>query len=323
MPRSALHPDLATAASVALHSNFDVGAFLRQSKSIQVSSAEAWDIDRVVGLTLLSPHASAIAGEAMLNKFRSRLATVTDDVDAFLHAMRLSGACLSGGRALSIVDNKATFEGVDWDFYCPFEGFDAFCIFLVERLKGTTVELGPLAQAHYVSMVGICGFRRISTERGVFDVMRSETATPLLPLPYFHSTLLVNYISADSLCVAYPLGLLSRNGVTQSRSLSEHATAGLAKYRSRGYEFHDVPWTWDPRKEGRCYEHGHCSRAVRYFGDEYCFTVKFPNRSPPSVLPILGGKLTCAWVWGGYGCGHADCLLHVPSIAHSLLIRGR
>lgn len=163
-------------------------------------------------------------------------------------------AVLSGSAALRVAfpDN---WEAGDLDFYCPATEFADFCRDL--RRFGY-VSTRPVVKTPYWKCSA--GIRRIaylanSVTGTTVNVIESTTESPLTPIFFFHSTVVMNVVSADGVTSFYPsltndkkgelIRLSSRSGIDRALGLcnflddsrrrrNEHA---LAKYRTRGYSF--------------------------------------------------------------------------------------
>ncbi len=285
---------------------------------------EAWDLLCIIGLATFTPEGQRIALQFWQHIWRRELEQVTDNVDGFLQTMRVTGTCLSGGKCLSLLDRTSHWQSHDWDFYCPHEGFDNFCLYVIDQLGGSTIEHDCVETETYHD-AGFCERRRMRTCAGVFDVLRSRSSSALLPIPHFHSTILVNFISADTFCIAYPWALHAREGVIQTRPLDSTTRAAVDKYIARGYRMlESTNLACDRNVEAICRPRGHCARNVRYFGDINCITVNFGLASSSSaeihqyaMAPAF--KWSVAWIWGGHQCSNRDCALKVDHCVHTIL----
>lgn len=277
-----------------------------------------WDVLSLVGLAQLSPLGLTLATAALQQTWIAELGVVTDDVDAFLQIMRSTGACLSGGRCLSILDRTSTWQSNDWDFYCPREGFNAFCLFIIDRLHGVAIDYKNGPPEGYHARSTVVEYRRISTPTAVIDIICSASCSALLPLTSFHSTLVMNVMSADMICIPYPWCLDARRGIVQSAPIDLKTTLAIDKYKTRGYDFCSVSQVWPNAQTDSCAPYGHCARAVRHYGDENCLTIRFA--AGPSQMRLGGMLWSAAWIWGGHQCGNLECVLQVEHYAHTILV---
>ncbi|PSR75527.1 hypothetical protein PHLCEN_2v9092 [Hermanssonia centrifuga] len=316
-------PLIVDIARLHFHERVDSSEILRLPIPSQDALVANWGLLDILGLLLSSNEGQTVATRALAFTWKASLATVTDDVDLFLHYMRRTGACLSGGKCLSILDRAATWTAADWDFYCPHEGFDSFCLFLLHQLDGVTTHhtdwYGYDSNGNPYSTDGICERRRIRTDRATFDVMRSSSSSAFHPIAYFHSTLVMNYITADSFCIAYPNSTLVRKiGLIQSRQLRPQASSALQKYRGRGYHFYREARQFIAAPSTECLPHGYCTRTRRFFGDKHCISVTFGDTS--TSTHVVGSRLTTSWVFGGVACTTACSAVLLRHHAESVLV---
>ncbi|PSR75529.1 hypothetical protein PHLCEN_2v9094, partial [Hermanssonia centrifuga] len=321
-----LHPDLRVKAAIRFHSNVDVVAFWRMNEEQQRIVLTGLGLLDLVGLALFLPEGYRLATDVIAQSWSVELAGITNNVDDFLNAMRSTGTCLSGGKCLSMLDRHSDWQTSDWDFYCPREGFDAFCLFILDKLHGVTVEHRVGSLEGYGDITVACESRRITTPHAVFDIICSASSSALLPLTYFHSTLVMNFITADFLCIAYPWGLDARHGVIQTYASTTKSNAAIEKYRGRGYVMYSSWKDLYVPVDGNCTPHRHCPRAVRHFGDDDCLTIRFHvpgymKDNTPRQEDLTGMKWSVAWVWGGHECSNADCVLRVSHFAHTILVK--
>ena len=296
-----------------------------------------------MGLAALSAQGRALTELTLKSRFSHFLEKITDEPEAFRAAMRRYRVILSGGAALHFLDTKADWTPGDYDFFCSDEGFEPFCDFIQSRLAGSTV-LSVEKQAFYTpdptsymgmfnrgpgqeSSRGIKERRVFTTNRGKFDVLRAASFSPLLPIVHFHSTLVMNVISADAFCIPYPWLFLKGSLVPLPHSSSTRDRAALEKYvKERQYHLcNSMHGFWDPREDFECMPHGHCARDIRYFNDEHCLTFRWDHKTggggTGGTLADGGFQLRCnvCWVWGGGGCNGNSCAGFVDATAQPCL----
>ncbi|KAI1782348.1 hypothetical protein LXA43DRAFT_906043 [Ganoderma leucocontextum] len=153
------------------------------------------------------------------------------------------------------------------------------------------------------------------------DVIASGTGgdadTATLPLACQWTTLLMSYIGADGLCVAYPKHTFAKQGAYSVPRIC-HPSLGvgtnpapLNKYLERGFHMfvhgclHD-----DDKYEDVACDRSICGNAERRFGDNGCCVVPFSD----------GGKLAglgTRWRFGGVPCRVAGEVVFSRSVAHA------
>ncbi|KAH9853917.1 hypothetical protein C2E23DRAFT_867870 [Lenzites betulinus] len=166
--------------------------------------------------------------------------------------MCITCSVISGSAALHILDIDRT---VDWtpsdlDVYTPLysaaQVISYLCI--VEKYE----PYGDAINPPYPGVTS--GFRsvvRLRRGEQSIDIIQSLTRSALHPIPYFWSTHVMNYVTADSFCVAYPdLTLAGRALLNPIQLLElEHPSSNIVdkmlKYIDRGYDFRKHPTAWE------------------------------------------------------------------------------
>ncbi|KIN97310.1 hypothetical protein M404DRAFT_160711, partial [Pisolithus tinctorius Marx 270] len=136
------------------------------------------------------------------------------------------------------------------------------------------------------------------------DVIVSRTSTAISPLFQFHSTAVMNFISADSIFCAYPNLTFHRRALINSLpvyngSIGFKTMAALQKYASRGFDFgacedvHHMPYT--------------CRSIPRTLTDGGCLWLQITDLRhdvvrTTEVFKCLG-VINVMWLLGGYVCG--------------------
>jgi hypothetical protein len=128
---------------------------------------------------------------------------------AFRKLMRKLGAVISGSTALSIVLGSH-WQDQDLDIYIRKGSANPILRFLFG--EGYKVRRLWSPDSDYPNAIGSQYIRRIikltrrlqdGTQRNV-DIVESSTDSAIQPITRFHSTAVMNYISADSIMVMYP-----------------------------------------------------------------------------------------------------------------------
>lgn len=270
---------------------------------------EGWDMVCQLGVSKLDHSGRKTTARALEGRMVRFLSSFTRQPTALRSAMRRTNTVLSGGACLAFLQPSPSWSPTDLDFYCPDQGYEQFCHFLIEELGGRT-ELSHGAfdddNPYSAKQLGFSHRRVIKTQEATFDVMRSIHATPFTPIAKFDNTLLMNYLSADELCIAYPWTFDDRVGIMSSHGVSD---TRRKLYVDRGYRLLDSSLAyWGEQYESVCTPHGHCARALRCFGDKHSLRLKFQQEiivgsdiSPP--IP----DLSTVWVFGGAPCGNSTC----------------
>lgn len=297
----------------------------RKEHAEQLSELRSWDFITVMGFAMVSTYGRVMAARAIESKRSSFLQRFVPDVSQLVRVMRDTRSVLGGSACLAILHGDTKWVPGDLDIFCPRDGYETFCIFVVDKLGGKVIrhyDSDDMRRHHPNDCPrGVCDRRLIEIATTTFDVMCSNSVSALEPLASSFSTHLMNFISADSVCIAYPWTFSERVGITRpipgdpSRSLH-------AKHMERGYRFrYALQETSQYRFQELCPGDGYCCRALRYFGDSKCLSITFEY--PPSLtslytpvhLPTFGSPApdlswTTAWVWGGFPCKRGSCTLY-------------
>ncbi|GJF00757.1 hypothetical protein PsYK624_170580 [Phanerochaete sordida] len=272
-------------ALTALHVSENVKAFLALPPGLQRARIDSWSLLKVLGLALYSGYGCTVAEEALSRWWTSTLSAIGDPAE-IRRVMRDTGAVLSGSRAVRFLDRESSFDCSDWDFYTTEAGYDTFCSFVREQLGGVEVSRvvgarpsrpfdGTSATANSTELKER---RKFVTPNGSMDVMCSKTASALSPLTVFHSTVVMNYLTADGFCLAYPMPFFKRFNI-RGHDADDRC---VAKYRRRGFTVAEPELLFAAGStEHACLPWGLCTRHVRAFGDRYCLAFTFEKQGRP------------------------------------------
>ncbi|KAI0309612.1 hypothetical protein OF83DRAFT_1033429, partial [Amylostereum chailletii] len=119
----------------------------------------------------------------------------------------------------------------DMDIYCPLVAAVPLLDYLVQHEKYT------VHGRHYAHNSGIAAVIHLARADGTnVDLVCSARPSALAPLPSFWSTLVLNYASADALCVVYPHLTLRGRACLNPRFATRARTARcVEKYTARGF----------------------------------------------------------------------------------------
>ena len=300
-------------------------------RSEQLSFVEQWALLKLVGLASICTEGCQIAEQVLEHRWQTALSAMTehDEVVAIVRsAMRSFDAVLSGSRCVAIFDDKKAFTPGDWDWYVADYGYDLFVQFIKDHLDGTVIFQSSDYSAHAKHAVpsftqdsGITHRTRIRTPRGTHDVICSRTSSPLLPLALFHSSIVMNFFTADGFCIEYPDTFFARVSVKARRSMVTSDHHAFAKYEQRGYTFIDIPphFVASP-VEGEC-SRGYCPRTVRRFGDEFSLAFVFKHQKGDQASKLHPSyPARVSWRRGGHGCGGDDCQGEYSPVVYSMLL---
>ena len=315
---------------------------------------ETWALPQLLGYATLSDHCNSTVEEYFRRRWFMALQHCTGDGEAMRTIMRTTGAVVSGSFALKFLDQRATFAPGDVDCYVPIQGYHTFVTFLVAALGAEIVseddfrrQYGKPRPYRYGNLTGIADRRVLRIGKVVIDVICSTNSSPLFPIAKFHSTIVMNFLSADGFCIAYPVSVLLRLSFKTCRRMLSNDRIALNKLQDRGYLVFRSPQELSnfPRDASGCYSLGHCGVQLRFFADEYCITFMFDRFHPStrarlfkgigrrsilsrpvaSILPTDPYRFTTAWSRGGKGCSKSgapgDCKTQTYPFIQTTVIR--
>lgn len=281
------------------------------------------------GLYNRGPRSKDAVVRCLLDRYNSLLSTFTEKPDDFRAAMKNTGTVLSGSRCLAFLSNATWANNDDFDFYCSYQGFDAFVHYLISVLHAEREvhfadsqpppdpddgEVTPPPNDFLAP--GITERLILSTPHAIFDLKRSRSISSLTPIAHFHTTLLMNFLSADTLCVPYPCGIDDNAFVHTSELTAAHPF--LTRYTNRGYNaFESSIDYFTDLYEPCCVPHGYCPKQPRYFGDMHCLTFRLHT---PQYVPVEEQAWSAGWTFGGRKCGGDKCRFDADRRVHPAIL---
>ncbi|KAI0312260.1 hypothetical protein OF83DRAFT_1176814, partial [Amylostereum chailletii] len=159
---------------------------------------------------------SAHADDAMRHRWTTTLCKWVNDAGAFRELLCCTGSIVSGSAALAYAMSATTFMNtwtpMDMDVYCSVATAVSVVDWFVRTQSYTYLPAfanvsGDVDDEAYFMEYhgGIAGVVHLTCSDGrSVDIICSKTPSPMYPLPHFWGTLVLNYLTADSLVVAYP-----------------------------------------------------------------------------------------------------------------------
>ena len=293
-----------------------------------------WDIVALLGLSMLGRRGAQATARCMEGRLLLFLSEFADNPKEFRDEMRRNVAVLAGDCALAFL------KGVPVDrttmnvtIYCADQGFDQFCVFLVGKLGGVIehhmsdvpAPSGPVyaADPPYNRLhIGIHERCIITTHRSTFDVMRSTTGTPLSAVAHAPSTLLMNYVGADRLCIAYPWTFDDDTAILSTRGdATEHHRIFCEQH---GYTLHDDAASyWGSIFQNVCVPHGYCPKTLRWFDDDYSLSLRYSSNAAYGKREPVRHSIGAYWVFGGKPCEGARCCVSVQPFVDTMKLHHR
>ncbi|KAH7906346.1 hypothetical protein BJ138DRAFT_1117666 [Hygrophoropsis aurantiaca] len=239
-----------------------------------------------------------------------------------LHAMRITSSVISGSFALAMLLPAADVAwGVaDLDIYTNFKSYHRLIIYLLREgytIRSTTRRHSPVCYSN-------SAIRKVMTldkQTRSIDVIISAFKDSTIPIFHFHSTIVMNYVSADSLFSAYPRLTSQYRALVNPLSLPQSHVNGpscaMEKYRHRGFR---IP-TWSERNTPgdphTCENNMSCPRQIRATHDRGSLRLELDIANVTDTADNEGNKVVL-WRFGGERCvdGNQEDIYMEPYIIH-------
>lgn len=238
------------------------------SESVPVSLT-ADDLLRIVGkLSFAALHELCIGGGecsvlAQAEIFRRLIALLypeVTDAQRFLDALHTFNAVITGNFVLTLIDplQRQTFSSID--VIVGREEYGAFKHWLEVHESSYEEDrpdqiLGLHKDGYHDAVLMTCA-------GGYIRVIQSVARSPLFTIPHYYSSHLMNYISSDRICVAYPTLTYARQGILVTASAA--TTTYTVQRREELFPF-----------AVGCSPQVSCGDVVRSFTDDFASTIHF------------------------------------------------
>lgn len=151
--------------------------------------------------------------------------------------MRDAGAILSGSSVLWLIEGMpSTWTPNDLDIYAPIWKAQRIIRFLIEREGYTEVPREKPFPEDYMKLGFLSSVTKLRKGEQSIDVMESLSPNVLQPITFFYTTLVMNYITSDSIKILYPLLTFSRFGVPQYAAPHRREVQWRKKYSERTFQ---------------------------------------------------------------------------------------
>ena len=192
-----------------------------------------------------------VANSVLRDRFRQLVKPFVGDVVAFSDIIKRHGAVISGSLALYYFVPGENWSPNDMDIYVSYDEFPNF-LRAVENhpsLRFAPSTHPPDATICASDSLDIVEVRRYTTPTArAVDVIRSRRSNSVSPLVAFWTSLLVNYVTPDSIVSAFPRMVFNGKGFTRESGLNARDEAAMLKYMARKFRgeetFSFVPELW-------------------------------------------------------------------------------
>ena len=151
--------------------------------------------------------------------------------------------------------------------------------------------------------LGYCEMYQILSPNGVFNIYRSGAETALYTLPRFSSSLELNYIAPDHMCMAYPLLTHIYRAVVLRKAVTEDMLQTLAVwYKGVITGRHSLQAQALRCHYSLCDLTLMCTKVDRAFGDGGCLTFSFKSLADAKTELEHDPHWAVKWKMGGAVC---------------------
>ncbi|KAJ8473933.1 hypothetical protein ONZ51_g7556 [Trametes cubensis] len=257
--------------------------------------------------------ADEIGAMLLRTRYNGALNRHLADPDGFRSVLRATMSVVSGSTVLHIIDQarSPTWAPNDLDIYAPLDGAGRVASYLIDVEHYTRKAVQePTYDGVYAGFKAVIHLSKGDLQ---IDVIQSITTSALYPLPFFWSTHVMNYFTADMFCVVYPTytfqgrGLLNPAVLISKQYPTIRTLQVIGKYQTRGYDFRVYPYAWAEGTELDCTSDEGCPRIIRFFGDRYCCVGSLDTVAQSLMTDGVRGypnrTRMVRWWRGGPACG--------------------
>ena len=224
--------------------------------------------------------------------------------------LHICDAVVSGSHALRILLPTATtsWEAKDLDIYVSAARVGQLINLLCR--EGCELAAVDAQTAHEYASSSVKEVISLWRQQHRIDVIISGTDDPITPVFEFHSTVIMNFITAEAICCAYPSLTLRQKSIVNPYALYQHPLGRTSLGSWEKYEERGIEYTCCPCNLGRkrlC-----CCKACSLL-DGACMWVNVlalpcAPYDPAAIFEQLG-VFDVEWRLGGCVCGCLDALM--------------
>lgn len=228
-----------------------------------------------------------------------------NSIDDFNNILQSTGAVISGSSALNIVQAKeGAVEINDLDVYTTQTNFNQLVQFLEKKEKYKLIGNFSRPPAGPYNTSGISRLLRFKKGDNKIDVIVTNMSAAPSPIFQFHTTVVMNFISADTIFCAYPAWTLNMMGLIHPRMYKQNSTNlatinGLAKYVKRGFSLYSDIKELAPHAS-QCVKTYDCPHTTRSTNDKGVASWVF--RTDKSHIVTYVDSAAIVWCLGGDQC---------------------
>ncbi|KAH7931035.1 hypothetical protein BV22DRAFT_1042808 [Leucogyrophana mollusca] len=291
---------------------------LTQTPFIRILTEVMDNMFDVMALDVLQSFGSACKAhrkwviEYLRRRKRCLLAKFIADLASFDDTLRATSSVISGSVALQFLlpQDATRWPSTDLDIYTTAAGYKGVADALLCE-KYILISTGSSRPCYTQSTI-----RTVFTfaKGGLrIDVVISASACAILPIFQFHSTIVMNYLSADSFFSAYPLFTNQFRGLVNPMSMKDgrhtmKVVCALVKYENRGFSINASAndWESEDEEEHECRDNVCCPHYIRATNDVACARVVLEESASVQSEDWDAGDDVVMWRLGGETCDEAD-----------------
>lgn len=238
-------------------------------------------------------------------------ARFVSDTGHFINLLRRGDAVVSGSCALNIVQAKeGATEINDLDVYTTLQKFEELVSFFTETEHYNLIRNFHRPPPGPYNTSGIAKLFRLQKAKQNVDIIVTNLSSAIAPIFQFHSTIVMNFISADVVFCGYPVWTLNMLGLIHPRTYKQNGTnyatiKGLAKYMERGFTLYSDICELSPH-DSRCVKTYYCPHTSRSTNDKGKLAWEFRQAKMDTTEGNVRYIDTHAVIWclGGDQCNN-------------------
>ncbi|KAJ7715120.1 hypothetical protein B0H16DRAFT_1340234 [Mycena metata] len=220
--------------------------------------------------------------------------------------LRQTRSIVSGSAALIMVSDLEFVPG-DLDIYTPLSQEEP-ALAIVQRNMGFETVSSWMPRG-YSNNAAICKVHRLVKGRKSVNVIIVQGEDPTAAVFHFHSTVVMNYLSAFGLYCAYPSLTLSDTGVmnlpvvlrdVRARTNAEDC---YEKYRTRGVTMVNDVRKLSGHARHECRRDAECPHTLRSTVDELGLHAEILEPTGAEAEYLARHRYATIWMLGGPMCG--------------------
>ncbi|KAG1893300.1 uncharacterized protein F5891DRAFT_985967 [Suillus fuscotomentosus] len=230
--------------------------------------------------------------------------TFVDDIPLFIQLLKFTESIISGSNALNLImPQSQQVVAHNIDVYTT-EQYELVVVEYLKNQEGYTVADKISPKPKYDGSA-IARIYKLENGEKKIDIIVTHWKCVIAPVLQFHSTIVMNYITADDIVCMYPKWTCNRKGFINPQLYMEDKTnlrtvEALMKYTKQGFRLCAEPFQLGVHN---CSRSINCPHATRTTVDERMFHWNINNGTAVRTtmmdcwdMPII------VWSLGGHGC---------------------